>query len=121
MTTLFLSTVNPPPLGFTFAQPTRKDLLSRVFAIYTDNPSALVQQVEQRLTKVKGVLVYSANECTLSQLSTHFWLMSIPLMAENNLIHLVQPLLSTLESLTLTQDQNTDLQRTLARVSRNFG
>ena len=120
MTTLFLSTVNPPPLGFTFAQPTRKDLLSRVFAIYTDNPSALVQQVEQRLTKVKGVLVYSANECTLKQLSTHFWLMSIPLMAENNLIHLVQPLLSTLESLTLTQDQNTDLRRTLARVSRNL-
>jgi PAS domain S-box-containing protein len=120
MTTLFLSTVNPPPLGFTFAQPTRKDLLSRVFAIYTDNPSVLVQQVEQRLTKVKGVLVYSANECTLNQLSTHFWLMSIPLMAENNLIHLVQPLLSTLESLTITQDQNTDLQRTLARVSRNL-
>ena len=41
-------------------------------------------------------------------------------LAENNLIHLVQPLLSTLETLIITQDHNTDLQRTLARVSRSL-
>lgn len=121
MTAYFFSTILPTPSGFIYTPEIfRKDLLSRVFAIYCQHPDDIIKLATHHLEQIKGLVIYPAEQCLLEQISPHFWKMGIPAMAETHLHHLVQPLLTTLESLVQAHDHNIDLQRRLKRMNRDL-
>lgn len=121
MTAYLFSTITPTPAGFIYTPEIfRKDLLSRVFAIYCQQPEPIIQLANHHIEQVKGVVVYPAEQCCLQQISPHFWKMGIPSMAEAHLYNLVNPLLITLESLVHSHDHNIDLQRRLKRINRDL-
>ncbi|HNP02558.1 MAG TPA: PAS domain S-box protein, partial [Agitococcus sp.] len=121
MTAYLFSTITPTPAGFIYTPEIfRKDLLSRVFAIYCQQPEPIIQLANHHIEQVKGLVIYPAEQCCLQQISPHFWKMGIPSMAEAHLYNLVNPLLTTLESLVHSHDHNIDLQRRLKRINRDL-
>ncbi|HEX5277005.1 MAG TPA: ATP-binding protein [Fluviicoccus sp.] len=120
MNTLFLSTFDPPPPGFTAGDPGRKQLLTSVFALVTDTPQTYLQRVEDRLDQVKGILVVPGEGCELSAVGASFWIMHVPAQAWPQLTHIVTPLLTTLTRLCDVQDRTGDLERSLTRRERDL-
>jgi hypothetical protein len=121
MNHFLLSTINPAPLGFTYKPNVlRKDLLSHVFAIYTQSPEDIIALIPTQHDSIKGLIVYPADQCLLEHISPHLWKMGIPSMAEAHLQNIVLPLLTALESLVTAHDQSIDLQRRMNRVNRDL-
>ncbi|MCP5176580.1 MAG: response regulator [Moraxellaceae bacterium] len=116
-----LSTITPAPSGFVYqTEITRKDLLSHVFAIYTQDIHSILNLVETQTENVKGLILYPSNSCILEHISPHFWKMGVPDLAQANLEHVVLPLLAALDSLVTANDENIDLQRRMRRISRDL-
>ena len=118
MTTYLLSTVWPAPLGFSYrTEIKRKDLLGGIFAIYTHTPDTLITLAQAQSDSIKGLLMYPEQDYLFHEVSPHFWQVGIPATAEAQLQHLVQPLLTALESLVAATDHSADLQRRMQRMS----
>lgn len=121
MTAYFFSTIDPAPSGFIYT-PTifKKDLLSRVFAIYCENPKEIIDLAQQHLQHIKGILIHPSQQSHLKKISPHFWQIGIPYTTAPYLYDWITPLVNTLESLTAADDQNIDLQRRLKRTNRDL-
>ncbi|MFO1391155.1 MAG: ATP-binding protein [Agitococcus sp.] len=116
-----LSTIAPAPSGFVYqTQLSRKDLLSHVFAIYTQHVNNVIELVHAQTDNVKGLILYPSNNCFLEHISPHFWKMGVPDMAQTHLENVVLPLLAALDSLVTAHDENIDLQRRMRRISRDL-
>ena len=120
MNTLFISAIDPPPPGFLSVQPSRKLLLTSIFALVTATPDDTLRLIEDRLDQIKGILVTPAADGGLETLGPSFWVLRVPTEAWAQLPHLVTPLVTTLAALTDLQDRQGDLQRNLSRRDRDL-
>jgi len=120
MNILYLSALDPPPPGFVHARPSRKMMLTTVFALVTDDPSPALMLVGDRLAEVRGILLVPGDHCALRTLAPSCWVMDVPALAWEQLTHIVTPLLSTLARLSDEHDQLLDLKGTLGRRERDL-
>lgn len=121
MNRFLLSTISPAPLGFTYKPAVlRKDLLSHVFAIYTQSPEDILALIPTQHESIQGVIIYPADQYLLEHISPHFWKMGVSNMTEAHLQNLVLPLLTTLEHLVAAHEQNIDLQQRIKCMERDL-
>ncbi|QNM97588.1 sensor histidine kinase [Chitinimonas koreensis] len=118
---VLLSTIDPPPPGFTWvAEVQKRELLAGPVAVYCQSIDLLLPRVELFLRRVAGVLVVPGDDFGQLQLGALLWQMTVPDALLPMLRVLVAPLLAAVEAAMSQREQAVELGCVLARTRHDL-
>jgi signal transduction histidine kinase/CheY-like chemotaxis protein len=114
----FLSTVDPPPLGFQLVDPNRRTLLCAPAVIFTGSINTLTQHLGSRAQFLQGILIECETELKMLRASEQLWHMGIPHSMQDQLRILLTPFLDMFPRMIEFSQNNASLTVLLDRADR---
>lgn len=119
MSVQLLTTITPPPPGFTPTDLARWQLLTGTVALYTDDLERVLQEIGD-WSRMRGVVITEGDAPGSQALHSHLQWLCMPAAWRNELAILVRPLLEYLNTSAELEIQQCQRDHQLARLSYDF-
>ncbi|QGX40103.1 sensor histidine kinase [Permianibacter aggregans] len=119
MSVQLLTTITPPPPGFSPTDLARWQLLTGTVALYTDNMERVLQEIGD-WSRMRGVVITENDTPSSQALHSHLQWLRLPAAWRNEVAILVRPMLDYLNTSAELEIQQRQRDHQLARLSYDF-
>ncbi|MCP5161564.1 MAG: response regulator [Hahellaceae bacterium] len=119
MTTRLITTLMPPPDGFEYLIPQKRDLLGGPVILLSKDLKHDLELLGDRYSRVRGALVELSDRFSTVQIAPYCWQLEIPESGLTLLSALILPFLQMLESNIKQQDELTEMRHAFLRLKRD--
>ncbi len=116
----FISTVAPPPPGFEYAIPEKKDLVVGPAAVFTDSVDQIIKTVGGNPDRLHGMLVEVAKEFQLERIGSLAWKLKVPSKLTDGLVLILRPVMDLMGNNMSLADQVSALTSQMERSCREL-